>query len=88
MSKRHNPRLHTVHKDKLNFGHRQCVKPDQVQTSYYPHTQTAAAAAGVYSEILSFWCAIFLSVALQSGGSAALATGTATTVQFNIFGSV
>lgn len=30
MSRRHNPRMSTVRKEELTFGHRQCVKPDQV----------------------------------------------------------
>ena len=31
MSRRHNPRMSTVRKEELTFGHRQCVKPDQVK---------------------------------------------------------
>ncbi|CAN0059996.1 unnamed protein product, partial [Scytosiphon promiscuus] len=34
MSRRHNPRMSTVRKEELTFGHRQCVKPDQAITIY------------------------------------------------------
>lgn len=33
MSRRHNPRMMTVRMEELTFGHRQCVKPDQVPST-------------------------------------------------------
>lgn len=61
MSKRHNPRLLTVHKEKLTFAHRQCVKPDQVCADEYltnivvlkemeKYTRTRARNGGIGSQ--------------------------------------